>query len=183
MTLLKKTMISIAETYFNVKNEIITNICKLGTCYLLWVLERNHWSWPTVRYLGLTYSAESVYDSGSEIARVKLMKYARELKMEEEGEKGQKLASIKRDILPCKVIRVEKFQFLSWITLFIQYLFLSPFVLKEVFEGIVLTKIIFPFPWNPYLRTDVTSLLILLSVKNIKEKEIAFLTEPSKNSF
>ena len=66
-----------------------------------------------MRYLGLTYSAESVYDSGSEIARVKLMKYARELKMEEEGEKGQKLASIKRDILPCKVIRVETFQFLS----------------------------------------------------------------------
>jgi hypothetical protein len=73
-----------------------------------------------VRYLGLTYSAESVYDSGSEIARVKLMKYARELKMEEEGEKGQKLASIKRDILPCKVIRVERFQFLSWFTLFIE---------------------------------------------------------------
>jgi hypothetical protein len=73
-----------------------------------------------VRYLGLTYSAESVYDSGSEIARVKLMKYARELKMEEEGEKGQKLASIKRDILPCKVIRVEMFQFLSWFTLFIE---------------------------------------------------------------
>ena len=66
-----------------------------------------------MRYLGLTYSAESVYDSGSEIARVKLMKYARELKMEEEGEKGQKLASIKRDILPSKVIMVETFQFLS----------------------------------------------------------------------
>ena len=49
--------------------------------------------------LGLA-SAETVYDGGSEIARVKLMKYARELRMEEEGEKGQKLASIKRDILP-----------------------------------------------------------------------------------
>ena len=45
-------------------------------------------------------SAESD-DGGSEITRVKLMKYARELKMEEEGQKGQKLASIKRDILPC----------------------------------------------------------------------------------
>ena len=33
------------------------------------------------------------------------------------------------------------------------------------------------FPWNPYLKPDVTSLLILFFVKDFKEKENEFLTE------
>ena len=33
------------------------------------------------------------------------------------------------------------------------------------------------FPWNPYLKPDVTSLLILFFVKDLKEKENEFLTE------
>ena len=51
----------------------------------------------------------------------------------------------------------------------------SPFViifLTKVFEGIVLSKIILPFPLNPYLKTDVTSLLILFFVKGFKEKGV-----------
>ena len=47
--------------------------------------------------------------------------------------------------------------------------------LKKVFEGIVQSKI--QSPLNPYLKTDVTSLLILFFVKDFKEKEIEFLTE------
>ena len=51
--------------------------------------------------------------------------------------------------------------------------------LKEVFEEIILKKIMFPFPWNPNLKTYATSLLILfLVVKDLKEREILFLTEP-----
>ena len=64
---------------------------------------------------------------------------------------------------------------LTWITLH-NICNLSPFViifLTEVFEGILLSKILLPFPWNPYLKTDVTSLLILF----FKEKEVEFLTE------
>ena len=48
---------------------------------------------------------------------------------------------------------------------------ISPFVLialTEVFDGII------PFPWNPYLKTDGTSLLILFLVKNFEEKETEF---------
>ena len=36
---------------------------------------------------------------------------------------------------------------------------------------------LFPFPWNSYIKTNVTSLLILFFVKDFKEKEIAFLKE------
>ena len=51
------------------------------------------------------------------------------------------------------------------------------FFLKEYFEGILLSKIIFPFPWNPQLKTDVTSLFILFFIKDFIEKEISFLFE------
>ena len=34
-----------------------------------------------------------------------------------------------------------------------------------------------PFPWNPYLRTEPTSLVFLFLVKNFQEKEIEFLKE------
>ena len=47
--------------------------------------------------------------------------------------------------------------------------------LTEVFDGTVPSKNIFPFPWDPYLKTDGTSLLILFLVKNFEEKEIQFL--------
>ena len=40
------------------------------------------------------------------------------------------------------------------------------------FEGIVTSKIIFPFPWNPYFKTDVTSHLILFWVKDLQGKGI-----------
>ena len=50
-------------------------------------------------------------------------------------------------------------------------------VLTEVFDGTIPSKIIFPFPWNPYLKTGGTSLLILFLVKNFEEKEIEFLKE------
>ena len=59
-------------------------------------------------------------------------------------------------------------------------------ILIEVFKGTVPSKIIFPFPWNPYLKTDGTSLLILFLVKNFKEKEIQIIfdrTVLSKKSF
>ena len=38
-------------------------------------------------------------------------------------------------------------------------------------------KLLFPFPWNPCLKTDGTSMLLLLLDKNFKEKEINFLKE------
>ena len=47
--------------------------------------------------------------------------------------------------------------------------------LTEVFDRTVPSKILFPFPWNPYLKTDGTSLPILFLVKNFEEKEIEFL--------
>ena len=45
------------------------------------------------------------------------------------------------------------------------------------FDGTVPSKIIFPFPWNPYLKREGTSLLILFLVKNFEEKEMDFLKE------
>ena len=56
----------------------------------------------------------------------------------------------------------------------------SPFVIifwKEIFEGIILSKIVLPFPRNPYVKTDVPGLLILFFVKDFKEKVVEFLTE------
>ena len=52
---------------------------------------------------------------------------------------------------------------------------ISPVViitLTDVFDRTVPSKIIFPFPWNPYLKTDGTNLLILFLVENFEEKEI-----------
>ena len=37
---------------------------------------------------------------------------------------------------------------------------------------IILLENLFPFPWSPYLKTDGTSLLILILVKNFKEREM-----------
>ena len=57
----------------------------------------------------------------------------------------------------------------------VDYSKISPVViieLTEVFDGTVPSKIIFPFPWNPYLKTDGTSLPILFLVKNFEEKKI-----------
>ena len=42
--------------------------------------------------------------------------------------------------------------------------------LTEVFDRTVTSKIIFPFPSNPYLKTHGTSLLILFLVNNFKGK-------------
>ena len=44
--------------------------------------------------------------------------------------------------------------------------------LTEVFGRTFPSKIIFPFPWNPFLKTDGTSLIILFLIKNFEEKEI-----------
>ena len=52
---------------------------------------------------------------------------------------------------------------------------MSPVViitLSEVFDGTIPSKHLFPFPWNLYLKTDGTSLLIFFLVKNFEEKEI-----------
>ena len=49
--------------------------------------------------------------------------------------------------------------------------------LTEVFDGTVPSKILFPFPSNPYLKTEDTSLPILFLVKNFEKKEIEFLKE------
>ena len=50
--------------------------------------------------------------------------------------------------------------------------------LKDVFDGTVPSKIIFPFPWNPYLKTDGTSLFYaLFSSEFLEEKELEFLKE------
>ena len=57
---------------------------------------------------------------------------------------------------------------------------MSPVViitLTEDFDRTLLSKALFPFPWNPYLKTDGTSLPILFLVKNFEEKEIEFLKE------
>ena len=54
---------------------------------------------------------------------------------------------------------------------------ISPVVtnaLTVVFDGSVPSEIILIFPWNPYLKTDGTSFLILSLVKNFEEKEIWF---------
>ena len=42
--------------------------------------------------------------------------------------------------------------------------------LSEVFAGTVPSNDPFPFPLNPYLKTDRTSLLILFLLKNFEEK-------------
>jgi hypothetical protein len=47
--------------------------------------------------------------------------------------------------------------------------------LTEVFDGTVPSKILFPFHWDPYLKTDGICLIIL--VKNFDEKKIEFLKE------
>ena len=44
--------------------------------------------------------------------------------------------------------------------------------MTEVFDWTIPSKIIFPFPWNPHLKTDGTSLLILFLVKNFEKKEL-----------
>ena len=49
--------------------------------------------------------------------------------------------------------------------------------LTEVFDETVPSEILFPFSWNPYLKTDGTSLPSLFLVENFKEKEIEFLKE------
>ena len=49
--------------------------------------------------------------------------------------------------------------------------------LTEVSDWTVPSKILFSFPWNPYLKTDGTSLLTIFLVKNFEEKEIKFLKE------
>ena len=42
---------------------------------------------------------------------------------------------------------------------------------------IALSKVPFPFPLNPYLKTDDTSLLNLFLLKNFEEKEWYFVTK------
>ena len=49
--------------------------------------------------------------------------------------------------------------------------------LTKFFDRTAPSKILFPFPWNPYLKTDGTSLPILFWFKNFEEKEIEFLKE------
>ena len=63
---------------------------------------------------------------------------------------------------------------------------ISPVViiaLTEVFDGTIPSKIIFPFPWRPYLKTDGTSLPILFLVKNFEEKEKEFVKNGSVKNF
>ena len=59
---------------------------------------------------------------------------------------------------------------------------ITPFVLKEFFDGIFLSKIQFPFPLNPYLKKNVISLPIFFFGKNFQgEVNIIFdRTIPSK---
>ena len=47
--------------------------------------------------------------------------------------------------------------------------------LTEVFDGTIPSKILYPFSWNPYLKTAGASLFILFLIKNFKEKDIQFL--------
>ena len=49
--------------------------------------------------------------------------------------------------------------------------------LTEVFDGTVPSWILFPFLWNPYLKTDGTSPFFVFLVKNCEEKKIEFLKE------
>ena len=52
--------------------------------------------------------------------------------------------------------------------------FSSPFIimfLKKFFDGIVPSEMPCLFSWNPYLKTDVTSLLLLFFDKDFKEKD------------
>ena len=49
--------------------------------------------------------------------------------------------------------------------------------MTEVFDGTIPSKIVFPFPRNPYLKTNGKSLLILFLVKNVEEKEVEFLKD------
>ena len=49
--------------------------------------------------------------------------------------------------------------------------------LTEVFDGTVPSKILFPFPWDPYLKTGGKSLHNLFLVNNFEEKEVEFLKE------
>ena len=75
--------------------------------------------------------------------------------------------------------------FLLTMVLFATQGVLSPvfiIALTEVFDGTVPSKFLFPYPWNPYLNTDGTSLpvlhyAILFLVKNFEEKEIEFWKE------
>ena len=54
------------------------------------------------------------------------------------------------------------------------------YVVIIFFEGIVPSKIILPFPWNPYLKTDLTSLLILLLVKDFDSPKKILLKDDNK---
>ena len=61
-----------------------------------------------------------------------------------------------------------------------QRIVISPVViiaLTKGFDWTIPSKILFPFPWNPYLKEDGTSLLILFLVKKFEEKEIKFSKE------
>ena len=65
--------------------------------------------------------------------------------------------------------------FLVTMVLFATQGVLSPvfiIALTEVFDGTIFSKILFPFPWNPYFKTDGTSQSILFLAKNFEEKEI-----------
>ena len=64
--------------------------------------------------------------------------------------------------------------FKTW-TWFLEYSPVVIIALTKVFSRTVPSKIQFPFPWNPYLKTDVTSLLIPFFDKDFKEKEIFFM--------
>ena len=57
-------------------------------------------------------------------------------------------------------------------------------LLTEVFDRTVPSKILFPLPWNPYLKTSDTSLLTLFLVKRIwgKGNKIFEATVLSKNN-
>ena len=61
--------------------------------------------------------------------------------------------------------------FKTW-TCFLEYSPVIIIALTKVFFRTVSSKIQFPFPWNPYLKTDGTSFFILFLVKKFEEKEI-----------
>ena len=48
----------------------------------------------------------------------------------------------------------------------------NKYIVTTTLSETIPLKDLFPFPWNPYLKTDGTSLLILFLVKIFEEKEI-----------
>ena len=54
--------------------------------------------------------------------------------------------------------------------------------LMETFDGIAPSKMLFPFSWNPYLKTDFASLLVFFFIKNWRKNSIKSFLQKYNNS-